>query len=108
MARPETGAATYPSVTIPGGTAAPTGVPTVIGNCSLFNLRDRHHGPTLTARPATRSSTGTPASTDWMLISGNQTSPYTHTDLTTGTQYYYVVRGVNAGGERPLVQLADR
>ena len=90
----------YPNVAIPGGTQAPTGSPTVTvaadGNTAVTVS-----WTTVTGATGYQIQFWHAGLRDWELISGNQTSPYTHSGLTAGTQYYYVVRGVNAGGEGP-------
>lgn len=88
------------NITLGGGTAAPSTAPTVtvaadgqtsvavswtpVPDATAYQIQFWHAGIT-----------------DWEQISGDQTSPYTHTGLTAGTQYYYVVRGSNAGGNGP-------
>ena len=39
--------------------------------------------------------------TDWQPLGGDNLTgtSYTHTDVTAGTTYYYIIRAVNAGGE---------
>ncbi|MDE2704709.1 MAG: fibronectin type III domain-containing protein, partial [Gemmatimonadota bacterium] len=89
----------YPNVTIGGGTAAPTGVPTVTVAGGSTSTSVSVSWTMVTGATGYQIQYWHAGLDDWMLISGNQTSPYEHTGLTTGTQYYYVVRGVNAGGE---------
>ena len=90
----------YPNVTIGTTVAAPTGTPVVTltpdgttavdvswtsvsGTGVLYQVQFWHSG----------------LGNQWSRIAGNQTSPYKHENLTPGTEYYYVVRAYNAGGE---------
>jgi len=90
----------YPNVTIGSAVAAPTGTPVVTltpdGNTAvnvswtsvsgtgvLYQVQFWHSG----------------LGNQWSRISGTQTSPYKHENLTPGVEYYYVVRAYNAGGE---------
>ncbi|MCY4413257.1 MAG: fibronectin type III domain-containing protein [Caldilineaceae bacterium] len=93
----------YPNVMIGGGTAAPTAMPTVTVAADGTTAADiswtNVAGATSYQIQYWRSDWD---STDpWMLISGNQTSPYKDTGLTPGITYYYVVRGNNDGGMGP-------
>ena len=89
-----------PSVTLGGGTAAPTDAPrvTVTAASSTSVTVEWNSVSGATGYQIQYWEAGL---NDWMRIPGNQTSPYTHTDLEAGTQYYYVVRAVNAGGNGP-------
>ena len=92
----------YPNVTIGGGTAAPTARPSVtvvadgttavnvswtsVAGATHFAIQFWHAGLD-----------------DWERISGDhdQAAGYNHPGLTPGTEYYYVVAAVNAGGMGP-------
>ena len=91
----------YPNVAIPGGTAAPTAAPTVSVAGGTTSTSVSVSWTMVSGATGYQIQFWHAGLDDWMLISGNQTSPYEHTGLTSGTQYYYVVRGVNAGGEGP-------
>ena len=89
-----------PSVSLGGGTAAPTGDPTVsvaaVGTTAVDVSWTTVDGATSYHVQVWHAGLD-----DWERISGDQTSPYSHTGLTAGTEYYYVVRGANAGGNGP-------
>lgn len=91
----------YPNVTIGGGTAAPTAAPTVTVAGGSTSTSVSVSWTDVTGATGYQIQYWHAGLNDWMLISGDQTSPYEHTGLTTGTQYYYVVRGSNSGGNGP-------
>jgi len=91
----------YPNVAIPGGTQKPTAAPSVTDVSADGNTAVTVTWTSVSGATGYQIQFWHAGLRDWELISGNQTSPYTHSGLTAGTQYYYVVRGVNAGGEGP-------
>jgi len=93
----------YAEETIPGGTTAPTGKPTLnaaaegltavtltwntIGDATSYDLRRWN-----------------PDTSQWDAIGGTLTAidnSYTDTGRSAGSQYWYVIRAVNAGGNGP-------
>ena len=87
-----------PSVTLGGPAAAPTGTPTV-SVAAASSTSVTVSWTSLSGATSYQIQYWHAGLDDWDQISGDQTSPYTHSGLTAGTQYYYVVRGANAGGE---------
>ena len=89
-----------PSVTLGTPTAAPSGAPNVsVAADGLTAVNVTWN--TVTGADSYQIQFWHAGLDDWEQISGDQTSPYNHTGLTAGTQYYYVVRGSNAGGNGP-------
>ena len=86
------------SVTIPGGTTAPTGTPTVSVAADGLTAVDVSWTSVSGATQYHIQFWHAALGNDWERISGNQTSPYNHTGRNPGTEYFYVVRAVNAGG----------
>ena len=88
----------YPNVTIGGGTPAPTARPSVtvvaVGTTAVDVTWTSVSGATSYHIQFWHAALGN----NWDRIPGDQTSPYSHTGLTTGTEYFYVVRAANAGG----------
>ena len=86
------------SRTIPGGTTAPTSTPTVtvaaVGTTAVDVSWTSVAGATSYHIQFWHAALGN----NWDRIPGDQTSPYSHTGLTTGREYFYVVRAANAGG----------
>ena len=98
---PASFAGPYPRVDIPGGTAKPTARPTVTvaadGNTAVDVSWTAVAGATSYEIEFWHAGLD-----DWDDSIAAQTSrSYNHTGLTPGTEYYYVVRGVNAGGMGP-------
>ncbi len=93
----------YPNVMIGGGTAAPTAMPSVSVQADGDTAIDITWTPVAdaTSHQIQYWRSDWDSTDPWMLISGNQTSPYKHTGLTPGITYYYVVRGNNDGGMGP-------
>ena len=89
------------SVTIPGGTAAPTSAPNVSvaadGTTAVDVTWNSISGATSYHIQFWQAALGN----NWQRIPGDQTSPYKHSGLTAGIEYFYVVRAVNAGGNGP-------
>ncbi len=90
----------YPNVAIPGGTAAPTASPSVTVAADGTTAVDVSW-TTVSGATGYYVQFWHAGLDDWERISGNQTSPYKHTGLTPGTEYYYVVAAFNAGGMGP-------
>ena len=88
----------YPNVIIGGGIAAPTARPSVtvaaVGTTAVDVSWTSVSGATSYHIQFWHAALGN----NWDRIPGDQTSPYSHTGLTTGTEYFYVVRAANAGG----------
>ena len=88
----------YPNVEIPGGVAKPTERPTVTVTADGTTAVDVSWTSVATAT-SYEIEFWHSGLDDWDDSIPAQTSmSYKHTGLTPGTEYYYVVRGVNAGG----------
>ena len=89
------------NVTMPGGTQAPTAKPT------LTLAADGLTAITVTWTEVAgadnyRVRYWTAGLSGWMDLDDDATSrTYSHTGLTPGTQYFYIVRGQNVGGNGP-------
>ena len=86
------------NVTIPGGTAAPTGTPTVSVAADGLTAVDVSWTSVSGATQYHIQVWHAALGNNWQRISGDQTSPYKHSGRTPGTEYFYVVRAANAGG----------
>ncbi len=94
-----------PSVTMPGGVTAPTAKATVTaaadGQTAINVSWTAVSGAT--SYDVQYWTTGL---SGWMSLStGGTGTSYSHTGLTAGATYWYVVRGVNSRRQRPLVRL---
>jgi fibronectin type 3 domain-containing protein len=86
------------NVTIPGGTTAPTGAPTVTVAADGLTAVDVSWTSVSGATQYHIQFWHAALGNNWERISGDQTSPYNHSSRTPGTEYFYVVRAANAGG----------
>lgn len=89
----------YRSVEIPGGTSAPTTVRTLtVTPSGLTTMTLSWDADSAATHYDLRYWTGSM----WDRIGGDlTTTTYEHTGLTSGETYFYIVRGVNAGGNGP-------
>ena len=89
------------NVTMPGGTQRPTAKPVLTLTADGLNAITI----TWTEVPGAdnyRLRYWTSGLSGWMdLETATTTRTYSHTSLTAGTQYFYIVRGQNAGGNGP-------
>lgn len=92
------------NVTIPGGTQAPTAKPSLTLTADGLTAIDISW-PAIQGADHYQARYWTSGLSGWTdiggQITGTGTVTYKHTGLNAGTQYWYIVRAVNAGGDGP-------
>jgi len=90
-----------PKVTIPGGTSAPTGKPTLTATADGLTAIDLSWSA-VSGATSYDLRRWNPDTSAWDSIGNNPTgTAYNDSGLESGTQYWYVIRAVNSGGNGP-------